>query len=153
MNTRITRRRIVTALAGLPILRLGPEIKPSRRRAYGPSGVTTSDGQPVSWKELADELACMERRGVEAENPLTWDQLCYDDLLRWSDGVLLLFGFGTVKQSDEKLDSHCTWLDESGIEVYAAGCSEDYRAWTMFVRARLIGDWDGRMPYGRKVTA
>lgn len=138
------RRTFVTAVAGLPILRLTPEIAPPRSRAGEWSGVRVSDdGRPVPWQELADDLARMERNAVEAEFPTTWRRKRYDDLMRWSDDVLLVFGFGSKAWSDATVERHIVFFEQHA-EILAVGWSADLRAWTMFVEARLVGEWLAR---------
>ncbi len=156
MTLSITRRRLVIAAAGLPILRLVPEISsPTGDKAFAsnaaePSGLTFN-GKPVDWQELADNLAQMERKGIQCEHPRTWDSKRYDDLIKWSDSVLLAFGFGSVEWSDHRVDELIEFFDDSEVDILAIGRSEDYRAWTMFLRCRLHGDWDGqRWPHGLK---
>jgi hypothetical protein len=146
------RRTFVTAVAGLPILRLAPEIEPTAFRSHEPSTVRDETGRPIPWQELADDLARMERNAVEDEFPRTWDRKRYDDLIRWSDEVLLIFGFGSVAWSDATVEGHIVYFEEAA-EVVAVGWSDDFRAWTMFVRARLLGDWQGRTPHALTVTS
>lgn len=82
---------------------------------------------------LAHAMAHFERRGVQYENPGTWYRQNYVGAVPWRPGVVLLFGFGRRRESQESFTSAEAWLERERIVSLATGWSDDRRAWTRFV--------------------
>jgi hypothetical protein len=99
---------------------------------------------------LIHDLANMERRGVQSEDPDTWYRLNYVGAIPWRPGVVMLFAFGRQSEAQASFEHALTWLDEANVSTIADAWSDDRRVWARFV---LAADREALAPLITKTIA